>query len=358
MLPADDQVSVCDKNHLRSFLNDCNLNVIFRGSDPSQWDRVIEGLYYIPLCYSGDEIDYQISYWAGSGVSIKDMSMIIIHDNQPCGIWPLSISGVSQNLKIGSNGDFLMPPLFFPGLAQKTVKAIIERCLNFIECLARYFNLINWSSAESFIGLSEISDWHDRSLRRYSELTIKHELFSDLSKNLSDIKSGIRKSYKALITSGSKLWDVHVLDCHGSGHWEEYRLLHQQVAGRVTRSEDSWARQYRAIQEQKAFLVYLRDATGRMVGGGLFRFTRDEGVYAVGAYDRNLFDKPLGHVVQYRAIEELKKRGVRWYKLGSRPYPSDDPVPSPKELSIAEFKHGFASQIFPRYIIRHRLNSF
>ena len=92
-----------------------------------------------------------------------------------------------------------------------------------------------------------------------------------------------------------------------------------------------------------------------MVGGGLFHVTRDECEYAVGAYDRSLFDKPLGHVVQYHAIEEMKRRNIRWYKLGPRFYPADVPHPTQKELSIADFKQGFASHIFARFDIRHQI---
>jgi len=82
---------------------------------------------------------------------------------------------------------------------------------------------------------------------------------------------------------------------------------------------------------------------------------RDEGVYAVAAYDRSLFDKPLGHVVQYRAIEELKKRKVSWYKIGVRPYGSDNPRPTDKEIKIGEFKQGFSSHCFPHYRLIHRV---
>jgi len=130
--------------------------------------------------------------------------------------------------------------------------------------------------------------------------------------------------------------------------WDEFRLLHLAVAGRATRSLQSWDAQLQAIAAQAAFLVYLRDPDGRMVGGGLFHISRDEGLYAVAAYDRALFDKPLGHVVQYQAILEMKNRHLRWYKLGSRVFPVDEPPPSAKELSIAEFKQGFASHVFPR----------
>ncbi len=94
---------------------------------------------------------------------------------------------------------------------------------------------------------------------------------------------------------------------------------------------------------------------GQMVGGGFFSTSRDEGQYSVGAYDRSLFDKPLGHVVQYRAIEEMRGRGIRWYKLGARPYLSDIPIPTDKEMSISDFKQGFASHIFPRYCLKHSI---
>jgi lipid II:glycine glycyltransferase (peptidoglycan interpeptide bridge formation enzyme) len=58
---------------------------------------------------------------------------------------------------------------------------------------------------------------------------------------------------------------------------------------------------------------------------------------------------PLGHVVQYRAIEEMKKRGIRWYRIGERVYQGTE-----KELHIADFKHGFASHVFPRFQMEHK----
>ena len=88
------------------------------------------------------------------------------------------------------------------------------------------------------------------------------------------------------------------------------------------------------------------------VGGGLFACTRDEAAYSVAAYDRELFDKPLGHVVQFTAIKALKERGIRWYRIGARPFVGDAPAPSEKELAIADFKHGFASHLHQRRLLR------
>ena len=146
-----------------------------------------------------------------------------------------------------------------------------------------------------------------------------------------------------------------MLDSINEDIWQEFKKLHLQVSGRVTRSDETWSIQHQDIVHQKAFLVSLKNSAGDMVGGGLFNFSSMEGVYAVGAYDRSLFDKPLGHVVQYRAIEELKKRDVKWYKIGTRPYSSDAPTPTDKEISIGKFKQGFASHVFPHYCLTHKV---
>ena len=83
--------------------------------------------------------------------------------------------------------------------------------------------------------------------------------------------------------------------------------------------------------------------------------TRDESLYGVGAYDRSLFDKPLGHVVQFRAIQELQNRRIRWHKLGARSYPSEQPPPTSKELTIGDFKQGFATHLLLRYELKFEL---
>jgi len=168
------------------------------------------------------------------------------------------------------------------------------------------------------------------------------------------IKRNLRKSYKALINSDMSDWSIEVLDVADESVWNQFKELHLEVSGKKTRSDETWEIHFNDIKKQQGFLVYLANNSGKIDGGGFFNFTRDEGLYAVGASKRTLFDKPLGHVIQYRAIQEFKKRGVVWYKLGPRPYLSEKPEATDKEISIAEFKQGFASHIFPRFILSHR----
>ena len=54
---------------------------------------------------------------------------------------------------------------------------------------------------------------------------------------------------------------------------------------------------------------------------------------------------------------ELKKRNVKWYKLGPRPYLKTFQKSSEKEISIAEFKNGFSTHTFQRPIIEFNLKT-
>ena len=72
----------------------------------------------------------------------------------------------------------------------------------------------------------------------------------------------------------------------------------------------------------------------------------------MGAEDRTLFDKPVSHVVQWTAIKHLKELGCRWHYVGQRFYPGDVVQPTEKELNIAYFKEGFATDVFLRLSLK------
>lgn len=332
------------------------LSVSLRTENPNLWADTLIRCPYIPVVYTNSSINFQYAYQRGHGGNWEDLSVIVYWDNKPTALWPLSFSNKDGKNVISSHGFPVLPPLFTTECPEGSRKRIIKSCLDIADMLARSAGIVSWDSAESFNDNYGLSCWHSDAMARDATCTIQHEMYLDLRQDIAAIKKNFRKSYKSLITSGMRLWSVCVLDTPDETTWNQFRELHFKVSGRKTRSEDTWAIHLHDIKIERAFLVYLLDRAGQMIGGGFFNFTRDEGLYAVAAYDRALFDKPLGHVVQYRAIEELKKRGVHWYKIGLRPYRSESPTPSGKEISIGEFKQGFASHLFPRFILRHPIS--
>lgn len=345
---------------LSSGLAAAGIRAELRLPNVTMWDEVLRRLSFIPVAYSQSELDYQLSYLRGVGMVCQDISLILYHDNRPCGVWPLyytlhnSRAALSSYLQYGLP---MLPPLLVAGLADKTKKNVTKKCLDLVDGICGELNIQSWHSAESYIEEVGLSHWYEQSLQRGATTSLAHESFVDLTLDMISIKAKFRKSYKSLVTEGMRIWSVGVLSEANPELWESFRLLHQRVAGRTTRPIETWNLQYQAILKEQAFLVHLHNAEGELVGGGYFAITRDQGVYNVGAYDRALFGQPLGHVVQYKAIEEMKARGLRWYKIGLARYRSQDEGVTDKLAAIGEFMQGFASHLFPRYVIQRNVET-
>ncbi len=327
-----------------------------RTDRPEAWQVAWVKLDSQSVWYSDSMIDYQHAYMSGAGQCLVDISMVLLNDDAPCGIWPLTLS-LGDSRKLSSLGAPILPPAFIASMSARTVKKITSSALRFVMCIQEMYAK-NEIESQEFITPkvlhSGLSEWHQQLLSIGAVVTVKHDLYIDLTLSMEEIRAGFRKSYRPLISSGLKTWLSEVMDstCSNIDVWNEFKLLHQKVAGRITRSDETWNLQYQMILRNEAILVHLHDANmqNRMVGAGFFQFTRDSSLYAVAAYDRELFDKPIGHVVQQCAIETMKKLGIHWYQIGERLYPSDNPKPNDKELSISLFKQGFASHMSPRFV--------
>jgi FemAB family protein len=320
----------------------------------SDWRRLGSGA---PVVYSISCVDYQLCWLRGISDVVLDWSLALYHEKKPVAIWPLSSRLQNGNWILGSNEGGVLPPYFVPGLSEKTEKNLVARSLELLNRLAQLLGLSHWQGRE-IIGPAGAGAWHRRVMEAGAEVALRHELFVDLSWPLQAIRSNFRKSYKPLITAAGKLWKAEAHDTVSQTLLDEFRLLHQEVAGRVTRSLETWQCQMAGIQAGEAFLVTLRDNSDRLVGCGFFYSTAGHVDYAVGAYDRSLFDKPVGHLVQWKAIEHMKRLGAVWYRIGERPYPGVAPGVSEKELNIARFKEGFATHVFLRAETRCPVNGY
>lgn len=335
--------------------NIVGLSVKLRSTDKFIWENTLISCEYAPVAYTNMNIDFLFEHQKGNDIEIHDISTIIYWDNKPVAIWPLFLSFKEENMSLNFLDNCVIPPLFISSCQLNSKKQIIKSCLNFLNNITKLAKQSEWKSMDSFTNNLGLSIWHEVSMSYGAKSFLEHELFIDLNLPLIEIKSKIRKSFKSLITAGQKLWKVEVMEGENIKIWEDFKDLHIKVAGRKTRSDKTWEIHYKDICQNNSFLIYLLDNNNEMVGGGLFQFTKDEALYAVAAYDRNLFDKPLGHVIQFRAIEELKKRTASWYKLGGRPFLNGQTTPTEKEIKIAEFKHGFASHLFSRIVLIHSL---
>lgn len=353
-----------NKESIYAALKAADLDAVMQCEYPEAWDQVWQSLPYQSVAYSTSMIQYQRAYFRDAGWTQFDASLVLRTDGRPCAIWPLTLGGPNGNPRITSAGAAVMAPVFVSGLSSRTVKKICVRAITFLRLLCAEQGLdepVLEQGPQPGLVAEGASEWHQQLLTAGASVVVRHDLYADLRPALPDIRASFRKSFRPLINVGLRSWSVFVLNQSNATDsvWAEFKQLHHDVSGRITRSAETWAQQRTMLRKGEAFLVGLRDPVGhRLVGAGFFQCTRDEGLYAVGAYDRSLFDKPLGHVVQQQAIETMKTLGLRWYFIGERHYPQDKSKPTDKQVSIAAFKQGFASNQFCRFEFRLPIANF
>ncbi len=168
----------------------------------------------------------------------------------------------------------------------------------------------------------------------------------DLSAPETQLRSQIRKSYKSLLNWGNKTLAIRLLDhCTATATaMEQFRQLHIEVAGRETRSARSWDLLLEMIHQREAFML-AGELEGQFVTAALFLNSPKYCLYGVSASKRELFEKPLGHIVLWTAILQAKKIGCHFFETGGQLFPRHGiPQPTAKELNISGFKKGFGGE--------------
>jgi hypothetical protein len=168
----------------------------------------------------------------------------------------------------------------------------------------------------------------------------------DLSHSEQEIRADVRKSAKPQLNWGRRSLQLH--HCNAAnpdrGAFDRYRSLHAEVAGRVTRSEESWEVMFDAVREGtgELTLAYLED---EFVGGLLVIDGDRSCYYASGTYIRERFDLPLAHWPLMDAILRARQRGLALFDVGLVPFTGEG---TDKELAIGHFKKAFTSRIDAR----------
>lgn len=335
------------KGIFKNYLGD-NMIFMYEIKDDEKWKQLYKEFSYVPVEYTITSLKYQLEYVKSFYPSVVDLSMIYIINKKPVGMMPLVGINKQDGIQIFSQpGPFIYPPLFSEKLSTKIKRKIIDKIVDsFNKIYTEYGITCKLSYSLHNALLNDIGyEWY-RKIRDYSNIISNHTyLYLDLSNSEDDIHQIIRKSYRSLINKAYTLWKPIIYTKVPHSIFAEYRMLHRCVAGRTTRSKSTWDLQEDAINKGNAFLIILYNQNNKMVGGGFFEISKDEGNYSVGVYDRSLFKDPVSHLVQWEAIKYMKKLQLKWYKIGRRYYNTDDPFPTSKEVDISYFKEGFASNM-------------
>lgn len=317
-------------------------------SSRHRWADPMTRTTFQPVGYAQHHIGYQHTYFAEFSTDYTQLDCVVSQQGVALGIWPLaSFKDQSGKNRISSNVNGtsgVVPPLLPADMPEKLQKSGGRQWLSLLGQLAEACRVEELTLLAPAVS-GAIPHWHRLLMEAGATLHCRHRAEADLTLDETSYHGRLRKSYKALINTARKHWTAHIDAVGNLLAFRRFEALHLEVAGRRTRSEESWNRQFDAIVADEAFAVYLTDPAGSLVGASLFNQSRDEALYAIGVYDRKLFDKPLAHLSLYEAIAHARQRGRQRLILGDRPYPGDLAPPTEKELQIGFFKEGFASSL-------------
>jgi hypothetical protein len=181
-------------------------------------------------------------------------------------------------------------------------------------------------------------------IARLSKPVARMHAVVDLAGGEDVIRRGLRDSYRSLVNWGRKQLVMTYInrDNPDRAGFDAFPAFHSRVAGAGARAADYWAVIWDDIAQGRAELSLGRLADGSLVAGTLTAFAGDCAYYASGVYDRDRFEKPLGHWPVFDAMVRAGARGLSRYDLGEV-YPRG--TASDKEVQIGFFKKGFTDQI-------------
>ncbi|MEZ5790303.1 MAG: hypothetical protein R3D34_05805 [Nitratireductor sp.] len=208
--------------------------------------------------------------------------------------------------------------------------------------------IIKWFDAAPASGSQWLPNWQEKLLSAGARTAFVYRGAVDLGLREAGLKRSLRKSFKSLVNWGRREMEIafHSGTSADFGVFEEFRLFHARIAGRVTRPRQSWDEMYKLAVENRGFLCTgLLD--GEMVAATYVFHDTSSALYGTGVYERDLFEKPISHWPIYASIVKCMEMGLEHFDLGEVFLPADA---SEKEKSIGFFKKGFSQYTTSRCV--------
>ncbi len=245
--------------------------------------------------------------------------------------------------------DAVPAPAFAPGLSAKSRKAVADAVFAHIDQLAANLDVARASFRISPLAPSfwSRSFPHANPLLKFGFNDISQATqILDLAQDEQCLLRDMRKGHRADIARASRLLRATVFDQTNitKDSFNRYRLLHQKAAGRVTRPLQTFELMYQWICSGHAILCAAA-LEGNEVGFALVCIYKDGAYYSSSCEDPDCQHLPIGHLMQWKAMQWLKANGTRRYEIGIQQFASQVHSPATeKNLRIAFFKRGFGGE--------------
>ena len=291
-------------------------------------------------------------------VAAAPHSFLCLHTGSVAAICPLIVESYTRGeesvREFSYGGDSVPSPALADTLSEQTKKKVLQSAFSYIDELARELNVARASFRMSPLAKSfwdaTIPAANPLLNMGFSDISLTTQVI-ELVASEQQLLVEMRKGHRADVTRAAKLLEATVLDKDSitPEAFERYRMLHHKAAGRVTRPLATFEMMYDWILDGLAILS-VASLHGKDVGFALVSVYKDGAYYSSSCEDPEHNNLPIGHILQWRALQWLKRHSVRRYEIGLQFYSSQPhAIISEKESNISFFKRGFGGAPVPSW---------
>lgn len=285
--------------------------------------------------YSRRNIESFILNSRDRGLLKSDLSFVMLADGEAVAAVLLPCEEKDEKLSVTFSGDYVMAPLITDHRYAKETFSFIDQIVK-ENRLDKVQFAIDPLSTESYNYLQKFGYLDTTILSYCIDLTQPGDL-------LYQCRRGHKCDIKKLSTN--PVIKPVIIDAMTAGaleRHEEYRELHRICSGRITRTKETFDKQFELLQNGEAVLVGLlyNDVPAAYA---YFQFLNGLAVYASGVDNPKFCHMPLYHSLLYHVMCYLKDIGIRMIDTSQPSSPSKQfgYFPDTKQLNIALFKRGF-----------------
>jgi len=323
----------------------------------TEWDKIINSLDGSTFLHSSIIINYYCAF----NKDIKNMSFLVKDDESKyVAAVAIGITKEKKQKKISFSKTLCPIPALASLVKSKRTRLndFIWREINKIASTnnIKKFKFKLYPINNYCIKNNMISSMNTfESLKYFSKIEVFNHLIlnlkksdTELNENLSryrrkDIKKSIKEKITIQIINNNNLANI-------KSKMKEFRLLHLESTGKITRPIKTWNLMESALKKDLAQLFVAKKAEKTI--SYLFCGKYGKSAWGWSQVNKKEYEKkiPVRHYLEWYAINYFKKKGYIFYDLGERFYFSNFSSISRKEISISEFKEKYGAEMYPSIV--------
>ena len=271
-----------DHETIQKIFDNLNIKIFFRKDNLNLWEKTSVKLDCLNHYQSNSYLNYQNKYL---NKTCTELSFLALKNNNPLFLFPLFYN-YKNNTFINFEEYLYLPKI---NVVNK------DNIINLITTLLKKKNVA-------------VINPYSNKKNKFIKINTCQFLNINLENDLNKLFASFRKSYKNLINK--KLTDIKMNIYHNeecSKDWFEFKKLHRLLAGKLTRSNETWKIQEENIYNGNGLFISFKK-NNQIISGSFFDITKKDMKYSVSATHFNFFNTYCNHKSLYEAVKFGQKK--------------------------------------------------